>query len=509
MNLDVTNVFIMLFSSLIMVSALFFFVATLGPGTGLSRKEPLSGQKQELRILLVRREIVDISGDPSQFGEFSDWPLQTWHDLDRMFSWRFPSWPTSPPDSSMVLFAIGPDDLGRVTLEPKGANMHVVLSDPQGSAAACHALRFARRDAKRFQNALAMSPDPTWRIDKTGELGWSNAAFETLKDEVGDGGGPFVFSRLSLENAKSEPVRQELDVEGHKRWFDLRASVDGEQTLCHARDVSLQVAAETARLSFVQTLAKTFAHLSAGLAVFDKNQQLVLFNPALVDLTDLRVEFLSSRPDLSSFFDRLRDLQKVPEPKDYNAWRDRLSNLTQQSTEVDFTETWALPDSTTFRVTRRPHPEGAVAYLFEDISSEVLQTRRFRAELDLSQSALDALPDAIVVFSVLGDVVYANHSYRRLWGYDPESTLTDHGVQAAMAIWTGKCQPTPAWDRVIRAVQHSGDRQSWHSPIRLLDGRQAECHFAPLPNGNAMVRFHLRPALPESDQDAVQHKSGA
>jgi PAS domain-containing protein len=52
-------------------------------------------------------------------------------------------------------------------------------------------------------------------------------------------------------------------------------------------DVTEIVRAQQAQKNFVQTLTKTFATLSIGLAIFDRNRQLMLFNPALIDLTAL------------------------------------------------------------------------------------------------------------------------------------------------------------------------------------------------------------------------------
>jgi len=53
-----------------------------------------------------------------------------------------------------------------------------------------------------------------------------------------------------------------------------------------------------AQRNFVQTLTKTFAQLSIGLAIFNRERQLVLFNPALIDLTALPADFLTGRPHL-------------------------------------------------------------------------------------------------------------------------------------------------------------------------------------------------------------------
>lgn len=65
--------------------------------------------------------------------------------------------------------------------------------------------------------------------------------------------------------------------------------------------------AEATLQSFLQTLTRDFfAQLPIGLAVFDKDRRLQLFNPALADLTGLAVDFLSRRPTLLAVLDALQ-----------------------------------------------------------------------------------------------------------------------------------------------------------------------------------------------------------
>ena len=87
------------------------------------------------------------------------------------------------------------------------------------------------------------------------------------------------------------------------------------------------VHAEAALRSFIQTLSQTFAHLKIDFAIFDRRRQLVLFNPALGDLTGLAPEFLSSRPTLFSLLDALRERRMIPEPRDYKHWRREMLEL--------------------------------------------------------------------------------------------------------------------------------------------------------------------------------------
>ena len=98
-------------------------------------------------------------------------------------------------------------------------------------------------------------------------------------------------------------------------WFDI-VSVWSENVWTHyAVDINEIIKAETAQQNFVQTLGKTFAEMSIGLAVFDQNHRLVLFNPALIDLTSLGADFLSGRPILTDFFNQLCENWIIPEPR--------------------------------------------------------------------------------------------------------------------------------------------------------------------------------------------------
>ena len=103
------------------------------------------------------------------------------------------------------------------------------------------------------------------------------------------------------------------------------------------------VRAERSLREFVQTLTKTFADLPIALAIFDRQRQLQLFNPALIDLTNLPTGFLTARPTLFDLLDKLRELRMVPEPKDFRSWRQQMSNLESAAATGHHVEEWSLP----------------------------------------------------------------------------------------------------------------------------------------------------------------------
>ena len=171
---------------------------------------------------------------------------------------------------------------------------------------------------------------------------------------------------------------------------------------------------------FVETLTETFAHLPIGLAVFDKNRRLGLFNPALTDLVKIDAVWLAGRPSLRDFLERLRETRQMPEQKDFASWRRKLSELEEGAREGTYEENWQLPSGKIFRVTGRPHPQGALAFLFEDISTAIMLERKYRSELELSQATLDRMSEAVAVFDASGMLVFVNSAFETPLGPRPD-----------------------------------------------------------------------------------------
>jgi PAS domain-containing protein len=251
------------------------------------------------------------------------------------------------------------------------------------------------------------------------------------------------------------------------------------------------VKAEEAQKNFVQTLTKTFADLPIGLAVFDLSRRLVLFNPALLDLTKLPVEFLMADPRLDDFLGKLRETRLLPEPKNYLNWRERITGIETEAQAGTYGETWNLPSGKVFRVTGRPHPNGAVAFLFEDISADVSSTRRFRSQIEVGQAVLDANPNGIALFSNLGTLTFSNKKFSGFLGLDGESTLADVNITDVTQMWQDQSQPSPIWSRINEFSNQLGDRGAWFDTFQLKDGRTIKCEVTPLIEGNTLCTFSL------------------
>lgn len=181
----------------------------------------------------------------------------------------------------------------------------------------------------------------------------------------------------------------------------------------------------------------------------------------------------------------------MPEPKDYRSWRLQMTELEQAAAAGFHSENWMLPSGQTYRVTGRPHPDGAVAFLFEDISSEVSLTRHFRAELEQGQEVLDLMSEAVAVFQPSGELTASNAAYERLWGTEADTSLGRTTILDAVRLWQAQCEPSDLWTLARSFNNRIGQRGLVTGEVRRCrDGEAISCRFVPM-NGGAMLASFL------------------
>lgn len=425
---------------------------------------------------------------------------QNWRHLYRAFNARFHDLPqTAEAALAMApakIDACAEDDGGYLTLEAVRGYLRLGLEDDTPATIADRHLRIQHGfSLDKFASAAHLYPYPIWLTSKTGTLDWANAAYNALRlpGPVEPGETPLPELDLKIEGdamTRTERLMIEDGGDGKSRWFNVTKALSPDGgSLNYAANIDKVIEAEIAQRKFVQTLTKTFAQLSTGLAIFDRERQLALFNPALTDLLALPAEFLSSRPTLVAFFDRLRETQMMPEPKDYINWRLKITELVIASVDGRLEETWTLPSGLTYRVTGRPHPDGAIALLFEDISAEISLTRRFRSQLSLGQAVIDTVDEAIAVFSTTGLLITSNKPYRELWKSDPDSSFADVSLRDALRHWQSMANRTPFWRRLREYMDDQDDRGEWSDEIAMKDGGTLNCRVAPLSGGATLVGF--------------------
>jgi hypothetical protein len=163
--------------------------------------------------------------------------------------------------------------------------------------------------------------------------------------------------------------------------------------------------------------------------------------------------------------------------------------LEEGARDGTYEENWVLPSGKIFRVTGRPHPQGALAFLFEDISTSIQLERKYRSELELGQATLDRLGEAVAVFDASGSLAFVNAAFESLWSLDPMARLEGPDVAEMTRLWAEACEPSPAWAQFAEFATAAEERTSWTAAIATRGGRALEMLAAPLPDASALVVF--------------------
>lgn len=336
-----------------------------------------------------------------------------------------------------------------------------------------------------------------WRERPDGSVVWANAAYllkleDVLSDQDRIGWPlPRLFS-ADGDAIRLTPRQSLLRRDGRKEWFDMTVADAGPSRLVFGLPVDQTVRAEIALRDMVQNLTRAFSHVPVGIAVFDPQRRLNMFNPALLDLTGLPAELLSARPTLIALMDAMRDRNMLPEPRDYRTWRRKLAGMESAAASGQFEEDWTLPGGQTYRILGRPQPDGSLVLMLNDISTEVTRVQRYRADLELGQAVIDAVDDAIAVFAPTGQLAMSNAAYGRLWGHDHGEGLESATVGDIATFWQSCTIPSPIWQRLAEFVTRDGDEPAWEDLTRLTDGRLIFCEVKPLAGGATLATFRLR-----------------
>lgn len=378
-----------------------------------------------------------------------------------------------------------------------GADLRVTVASAEARQTS---LRIDLRSLEAMEAETAMlarsgdtSPALAWAADAEGRVVWSNAAYLDLaaRCEGADAAHGWPLHVLfPIPDGKAAPRsrRKVRDREGEEHWFEVTVNPPAADGLRHVHALSLEavIQAEESLRTFIQTLTRSFAHLPTGLAIFDRKGQLALFNPALLDMTGLDAAWLSRRPLLVDLFDALRDRQKLPEPRDYRTWRDRMAGI--GGGEEIYRESWSLPSGLTYRVTARPQGDGAVTLLLEDVTADIAAMRAHHEEREAMCRLLDGADGGIVVFDADGERIVTNAAASALWRADGGELPKT--LDGCIAYWKTLTRPSPVWGDLRDMLRGPEPERAGWTEALPRDGFEAlAVTVAPLPGGRTALTF--------------------
>jgi signal transduction histidine kinase len=355
-----------------------------------------------------------------------------------------------------------------------------------------------------FRAILDALPIPVWLRDKGLALTWGNHAFVTSTgasnlDAVRASQTSIDKSERDLaasartQNAMLEAKRFAV-VGGQRRAINLTEIPLGDAGIIGtAVDVTDVAAAEARLQQHVDAHADTLDKLQTAVAIFGRDQKLSFYNRAFVKLWGLPEAWLDKHPSDGEILDRLREARKLPEQRDYQAWKRARMALYQsapngkdgRTTE----ELWHIPGGQTMRVVTQPHPFGGLTFLYEDVSERLALESNYNTLIKVQSATIDTLVEGVAVFGPDGKLKLHNLAFARIWELGEDKLKGEPHVRAIAAACTERFGDRPMWDRLIQAIVSGAAVKRDLGEVERSDRTILQLGLSPLPDGATLVTF--------------------
>jgi len=357
------------------------------------------------------------------------------------------------------------------------------------------------QESGEYKAILDALPIPVWLRDKGLALTWGNHAFlkgagakdlETARREqvALDKSERDLAAIARSENSLQEAKRFSV-VNGQRRALSFTEIPLGDAGIIGtAVDVTDITAAEARLQQHADAHAATLDTLQTAVAIFGPDQKLSFYNKAFVRLWGLPETFLDKHPGEGEILDRLRDARKLPEQRDYQAWkRGRLALYQDGARERASEEAWHMPGGQTIRVVTQPHPFGGLTFLYEDVTARLTLESDYNTLMKVQSATLDTLSEGVAVFGPDGKLKLHNAAFSRIWEFEAGDLADEPHVRTIAALSKDKFGDTGLWEQLIQAIV-AGAAARDLGEVERSDRSILSLSTSPLPDGATLVTFN-------------------
>lgn len=401
------------------------------------------------------------------------------------------------------------------TEENKGAVDTLWVRETTDGNARLAALAGRAEEAERknilLKQAFDTLPFPVWLRGEDLQIAACNPAYAKAvragsPEQAVLLGGELVYEKSPREakvlaaaaraSGKEMKTGEFVVIDGKRRRVEaseipLPARASGKRgTIGFVRDVTREQELEDSLKSHIASHNGVLEHLKTAIATFDADMRLQFYNTSFMNLWDLEAEWLDKSPTYSHILDMLREKRRLPENRDFNAYKTREIKFFTSlvSTTEDILH---LPSGMTLRRMLTPHPQGGLLITYEDVTGHLTMERSMTMLNETQYTVLNNLREAVLLFGSDGRLRLANAAYLNLWQVgDPDFNTPPLTVVEVIEKQKPFFENEDNWETLKEqllgvATTHTGEIFQILRP----DGKVLEFSAAGLPDGGVFVSF--------------------
>ena len=349
---------------------------------------------------------------------------------------------------------------------------------------------------------IESAPFPMWYRGPDLKLGLVNSAFVEaveardaadviargieLIDEPGDHGARAAALK-ALELGKIQSRNQAAILRGERRMLRIvNVPLPTGAVAGFAIDIQELEDARFELARHIESQRELADRMTAGAAQFDADRSLNFFNQPFAVMAQLDPDWLAERPEFDRLLERMRENHRLPETRDFPAWKDERRAWFSSADEV-VEEEWMLANGDHLRVVAQPLPDGGLRLFLEDRTEQVRLASARDTLLRVRAATFDNLFEAISVFASDGRLYLWNRRFCQVWDLDEEWLGEHPRVDELVPAMARKLvNPTAAAQVREQVRQTTAKRESAGGRLSMTDGRHFEFAAVPLPDGNAL-----------------------
>lgn len=358
----------------------------------------------------------------------------------------------------------------------------------------------AKEAAPDFRAVLDVLPIPVWLRDKTLSLIWGNRAFAAA---AGSADAEFAAGLQTALDRSERDLAATARAEGRtteaKRFAIMggqrralaftHTPIEDGRIVGSAIDVTDVSNAEAKLQQHVDANADTLDKLATAVAIFGRDHKLNFYNRAFLRLWNLQDSWLDAHPTAGEILDRLREARRLPEQRDYQAWKRHWLSMFDAPSEQHPEDLWHLPDGKTLRIVPQPHPFGGLTFVFEDVTEKLSLESSYNQLIKVQSATLDTLQEAVAVFGPDGRMKLHNAAFQRVWDAEPAELSGEPHVSRIAQDCVRRFGDEGEWQKLVAAISSGSARQRDWGEIERNDDSILSVSLAPLPDGATLVTF--------------------